>query len=200
MTGMQVRTLTPEQLNNLSKDQIKELKPAQLQALTSTQLSNLKPEVVENLSPAQRSVMNSIQLQALASNNVTDNQPKTGTLPITILNRGENKSGSATLAYEQNADTVSLKTTAVPGNPAVSDKQVFSDKLSTFLVAQSNGEMIEFQGALVNNRMVIIAPSSEAKTLARNEMNLVLAAAVTSLGKETRVMLSQLEGVVLDLR
>jgi hypothetical protein len=48
--------------------------------------------------------------------------------------------------------------------------------------------------------MVIIAPSGEAKNLARSEMNLVLAAAVTSLGKETRVMLSQLEGVVLDLR
>jgi len=31
-------------------------------------------------------------------------------------------------------------------------------------------------------------------------MNLVLAAAVTSLGKDNRIMLAQLEGVVLDFR
>jgi hypothetical protein len=31
-------------------------------------------------------------------------------------------------------------------------------------------------------------------------MNIVLAAAVTSLGRESRVMLAQLESVVLDLR
>jgi len=48
--------------------------------------------------------------------------------------------------------------------------------------------------------MVIVAPSLVAKRVARSEMNLVLAAAVTSLGKVNRVMLANLEGVVLDLR
>ena len=39
-----------------------------------------------------------------------------------------------------------------------------------------------------------------AKHVARAEMNLVLAAAITSLGKESRVMLANLDGVVFDLR
>jgi hypothetical protein len=60
--------------------------------------------------------------------------------------------------------------------------------------------MVEFQGSLVNNRMVIAATSTVAKRVARSEMNLVLAAAITSLGKENRVMLASLTGVVLDLR
>jgi hypothetical protein len=36
--------------------------------------------------------------------------------------------------------------------------------------------------------------------VAQTDMSTVLAAAVTSLGRESRVMLAQLEGVVLDLR
>jgi hypothetical protein len=68
------------------------------------------------------------------------------------------------------------------------------------MVANSNGTMVEFQGSLVNNRMVIVAPSAAAKLVAQTDMNTVLAAAVTSLGRETRVMLAQLDGVVLDLR
>jgi len=47
---------------------------------------------------------------------------------------------------------------------------------------------------------VIAATSTVAKRVARSEMNLVLAAAITSLGKENRVMLASLTGVVLDLR
>jgi hypothetical protein len=200
MTGLQVRNLTPEQLNVLPIEQIINLKPVQLQALTTTQLSQLKPEVVENLSPSQLSVMSPRQLQALPNATASDSQPKAGTLSITILNSAQSHPASAAVAYEQNAETVSLKTINAPPASTVSDKVVFTDKVSTFLVAKPNGEMIEFQGSLVDNRMVIIAPSGEAKNLARSEMNLVLAAAVTSLGKETRVMLSQLEGVVLDLR
>ena len=200
MTDMQVRTVTPEQLNNLPKDQIKEIKPTQSQEPTATQLPSLKPGVVENLSLAQLSVMNSSQLQALASPQAPNSQPKTGTLAITILNSDENKTGYATFSYEQNADTVSLKTTAAPGTPAISDKQAFTDKFAIFLVTKSNGEMVEFQGALINNRMVIVAPSIEAKSLARNEMNLVIATIVNILAKDNPLILSQIEGVVLDLR
>ena len=82
----------------------------------------------------------------------------------------------------------------------MSDKLVFSDKLVTFMVATPTGEMVEFECSLVNNRMVIAAPSAMAKRVARTEMSLVLAAAVTSLGKENRVILAKLDGVVLDLR
>ena len=68
------------------------------------------------------------------------------------------------------------------------------------MVAGANGEFVEFQGGMVNNRMFIIAPSVEAKRVAQYELNLVLAAAIISLGKEKRIMLAQLDGVVLDLR
>ena len=82
----------------------------------------------------------------------------------------------------------------------MSAKLVFNDKLTTFMVAAPNGEVVSFEGSLLNNRMVIVAPTFAAKRLARTEMNLVLAAAVTSLGKTNRVMLAELKGVLLDLR
>lgn len=124
----------------------------------------------------------------------------TGVLAVTILNSTDTKPLSVGVAYEQMADTVSLRATAAPALPPLSDKVVFTDKLTTFLVAATNGEMVEFQGSLVNNRMVIVTPSLVTKRVARSEMNLVLAAAVTSLGKVSRVILANLEGVVLDLR
>jgi hypothetical protein len=48
--------------------------------------------------------------------------------------------------------------------------------------------------------MVIVPSSVAARRVAQSEFNLVLAAAIISLGKESRVMLAQLDGVVLDLR
>jgi len=47
---------------------------------------------------------------------------------------------------------------------------------------------------------VIVAPSLAAKQVAQTDMNTVLVAAVKSLGRESRVILAQLDGVVLDLR
>jgi hypothetical protein len=67
-------------------------------------------------------------------------------------------------------------------------------------MASANGEMVEFKGGLVNNRLVIVAASASAKRVARSEMVQVMAAAVTSLGAENRVMMANLEGVVLDMR
>jgi hypothetical protein len=55
-------------------------------------------------------------------------------------------------------------------------------------------------GGMVNRRLVIVAPSSESKQLARSETNLVLAAAIMALGRTTPIMLAQLDGVVIDLR
>jgi hypothetical protein len=77
---------------------------------------------------------------------------------------------------------------------------VFNDKLTTFMVAHTNGQMVEFQGGLINKRLIIVAPSSAAKQIARADMNMVLAAAITSLGAENRVVLANLDGVVIDLR
>jgi hypothetical protein len=124
----------------------------------------------------------------------------TGILAITILRGNNAQPTSAGVAFEQNADTVSLRATDAPLLPPSSERLVFSDRLTTFLVANSAGTMVEFQGSLVNNRMVIVAPSNAARLVAQTDMNTVLAAAVTSLGRESRVMLAQLEGVVLDLR
>ena len=121
-------------------------------------------------------------------------------MAITILRGNNAQPTSAGVAFEQNADTVSLRATDAPPLPPSSERLVFSDQLTTFMVANSNGTMVEFQGSLVNNRMVIVAPSNAAKLVAQADMNTVLAAAVTSLGRESRVMLAQLEGVVLDLR
>lgn len=104
------------------------------------------------------------------------------------------------VAFEQSSDVISLKTTATPVVPTVADKVVFNDKLTTFLIATTGGEMVEFQGGLFNNRMVIVAVSSAAKSVVRDETNLVLAAAVTSLGKDNRIVLAQIEGVIIDLR
>jgi hypothetical protein len=142
------------------------------------------------------------QLQALPTAPVTavDATPSTGVLAVTILQNATSKPVSTGIAFEQDENTISLKVTAAPATLAISEKVVFSDKLTTFLVATSDGEMVEFQGSLVNNRMVIVAPSDTSKKIARTEMNLVIAAAVTSLGKDTRVMLANLESVVLDLR
>ncbi|CAN1535534.1 FhaB Large exoproteins involved in heme utilization or adhesion [Burkholderiaceae bacterium] len=124
----------------------------------------------------------------------------TGVLAITILRGNNAQPISAGVAFEQNADTVSLRAADAPPLPPSSERLVFNDRLTTFMVANSNGTMVEFQGSLVNNRMVIVAPSAAAKLVAQSDMNTVLAAAVTSLGRESRVMLAQLDGVVIDLR
>ncbi len=124
----------------------------------------------------------------------------TGVLAITILRGNSSQPTSAGVAFEQNADTVSLRATDAPPLPASSERLVFTDRLTTFMVANGNGTMVAFQGGLVNNRMVIVAPSVAAKQVAQTDMNTVLAAAVVSLGRETRVMLAQLDGVVFDLR
>ena len=201
LSGLQVRALTPEQLNSLPQDQVASLKPAQLQALTTTQLSQLKLEQAENLTPSQLSVMSPRQIQSLPTTSTTDVSPHQGVLAITILHSAQANPTSAGIAFEQSADTISLKTAAAPPVAApMTDKVVFADKLTTFMVSTPEGEMVEFQGSLVNNRMVIAATSTVAKRVARSEMNLVLAAAITSLGKENRVMLASLTGVVLDLR
>jgi filamentous hemagglutinin family protein len=151
--------------------------------------------------PEQTAALTPRALQNLLLAPITQNSARTSVLAITILNSAEAKPTTAGIAFEQDADTVSLRFTSAPTSvPPMSDKVVFRDKLVTFMVATSSGVMVEFEGSVVNDRMVIVAPSSMAKRIARTEMSLVLAAAITSLGKENRVMLASLTGVVLDLR
>ena len=180
---------------------------APIPVMTEVATSNLPPSTaatptaMQAAAPVQAPALSPRSLQALLFSPNAESATRTGVLAITILNSAQAKPTTAGIAFEQDADTVSLRFTSAPALvPAISDKVVFSDKLITFMVATPTGEMVEFQGSLVNNRMVIVAPSPAAKRVARTEMNLVLAAAVTSLGKESRVMLAKLDGVVLDLR
>ena len=186
----------------LSSEQITNLNPAQLQALTTTQISQLNPEKVENLLPSQLSVMSARQLEALPSPvSPSNSSSSTGLLSVTILHSPESKVAAPVgIAFEQNANSISLTSTSAPVQPISSDGVTFSGKLTTFMVATKNGELVAFEGGLVNNRMVIVASTNVAKQIAQSEINLVLAAAVTSLNKEGNLMLAQLEGVVLDLR
>ncbi len=142
--------------------------------------------------------------------------PKSGILAVTIVeSTGKVSSAgvgtvagiapgtgirSSGLSYEQKADMISLENSAVPVIPAATDKLEFSRKLSTFLVSTANGNVVAFEGGMINNHIVIVAPSNEAKAVAREDTKLVLAAAVTSLGREVRVDLAQLDGVIIDLR
>jgi hypothetical protein len=126
--------------------------------------------------------------------------PQTGVLAITILSNAEARPVTSGLAFEQDANGLKLRITSAPSVPPASEKIEINDKLTTFMVQSANGDMVEFQGSLVNKRLVIVATSSTARQVARTEMNTVLAAAITSLGAESRVMLANLNGVVLDLR
>jgi hypothetical protein len=168
----------------------------------ATPVTSVASPAVSNASTASPSMMQPTASPAASSAtvNTTSTAPRTGLLAITILHSTEAKPTTAGVAFEQDSDLVSLRVTAAPAVPPLTDKVVFIDKLTTFLVAAPNGEMVEFGGTLVNNRIIIVAPSVAAKRVALTEMNLVLAAAVTSLGKENRVMLASLTGVVLDLR
>ncbi len=167
----------------------------------------IKPEPLEKSPSAENTVMGSNQTQA-QSTSMTAPTPvaapvalaRSGVLAVTILQGGEGNTTLASVAFEQNQTTTSIEASAPPSVLFKAAKVEFTDKLTTFMVAAANGEMVEFQGGTVNNRMFIMAPSVEAKRVAQYELNLVLAAAIISLGKENRIMLAQLDGVVLDLR
>ena len=138
--------------------------------------------------------------QSSPSVTLTAAAPQTGVLAITILSNAEPKPTTVGVAFEQDGNSVTLRTASAPPTPPASDKLTFNDKLTSFMVSSESGGLIEFKASLVNRRLVILAQSSAARQIARTEMNVVLAAAITSLGAENRVMLANLDGVVLDLR
>ena len=138
--------------------------------------------------------------QASPSVTLTAAAPQTGVLAITILSNAEPRPTTVGVAFEQDGNAVTLRTASAPPTPPASDRFTFNDKLTSFMVSSDSGGLVEFKASLVNRRLVILAQSSAARQIARSEMNVVLAAAITSLGAENRVMLANLDGVVIDLR
>ena len=179
---------------------------APIPVMTEVATSNVVPTVVAAVAPTRAVVAepsatltaSPTQPASFATN--VESTGRNGVLAITILNGAEVKPTTAGIAFEQDANTVSLRFTAAPPVPPVSDTLVFNDKLTTFMVASINGDMVEFQGTVVNKRLIVVASTAAAKRVARNEMNMVLAAAITSLGTENRVVLANLDSVVIDLR
>jgi hypothetical protein len=115
---------------------------------------------------------------------------------------GDARMTSLGMAFEQQPNDIRVQLTAAPAaEPQVSTNLVrFTGNFKTFMVSNERGEMLPYQGAMIGKRMVIVATNEGAKNLARSEMQTVLAAAITSLGTAEVVSLSQLEGVVMDLR
>jgi hypothetical protein len=122
-----------------------------------------------------------------------------GLLNITVL-RPEGMSSSAAVAFEQDAEKVSLRQALAPLQKSAQDKVVFSTKMTEFMVENQQGQLVEFLGGMVNKRIVIVAPTTESKQLAQAQMNMVLAGAIMALGKTSPILLAQLDGVVVDLR
>ncbi len=123
-----------------------------------------------------------------------------GVVPVSVL--GDARMTSLGMAFEQQTNDIRVQLTTAPAVEAqVSTNLVrFTGNFKTFMVSNERGEMVPYQGAMIGKRMVIVATNEGAKSLARSEMQTVLAAAITSLGTAEVVSLSQLEGVVMDLR
>ena len=148
----QLVDLQPEQIASLSAIQLKSLTPAQAQTLTTLQMSKLNE--------AQRAAvpLDAITIAASTSTQAEDSS-STGVLPITLLDGGSaNRASAAGVAFEQGSSTITLKSLDTP--PALKaprlDLLSFKDKLSSFMVTANNGELVEFQGGLIGNRMMIV--------------------------------------------
>ena len=126
-------------------------------------------------------------------------------MPIIVLDgrTSANQAFTSGVAFEQGPNTITLRTVDQPvatTTPPRVDTLVFEPNMTTFMVTANGGELVEFQGSLIGNRMIIIAKNENARQLARDEMKLVLAAAITTLGRTQSVVMANLQGVVFDLR
>ena len=131
---------------------------------------------------------------------VVPEKSESGLLEVTFLHALDAPPASSAVAFEQDAEKISVKTAATPVVRPASNKVVASGKLSEFMVANADGRLVEFMGSMVNGHLVIVAPSAESKQLAKSDANVVLVAAVLALGKGTPIMLAKLDSVVFDLR
>jgi hypothetical protein len=208
----QLQVMTTTQVASFAPAQLVDLQPHQIASFTLTQLKAMTPAQAQSLTTTQLSALNVAQRAAVAVDTITISVPattlatatqSTGVLPITVLDGGSaSRATTAGVAFAQGPDSITLRSVDTP--PAVNspraDLLAFNDKLTTFMVTSNVGELVEFQGSLIGNRLMIIAPTNSARQVARAEMKLVLAAAITTLGREQRVMLADLQGVVFDLR
>ena len=226
LTPEQLSSLSPTQIASLSAEEVASFNTLQLAAIgifpavitpdeapvvtakfeapipVMTEVAAPNVPAVEVATPVVTPVTPSVSTVEAApvAITATDANAHTGVLAITVFSGADARPITTGVAFEQDANSVSLRLTSAPSVPPVSAKLVFNDKLTTFMVAHTNGQMVEFQGGLINKRLIIVAPSSAAKQIARADMNMVLAAAITSLGAENRVVLANLDGVVIDLR
>ena len=226
LTPEQLSSLSPTQIASLSAEEVASFNTQQLAAIgifpavitpdeapvvtakfeapipVMTEVAAPNVPAVEVATPVVTPVTPSVSTVEAApvAITATDANAHTGVLAITVFSGADARPITTGVAFEQDANSVSLRLTSAPSVPPVSAKLVFNDKLTTFMVAHTNGQMVEFQGGLINKRLIIVAPSSAAKQIARADMNMVLAAAITSLGAENRVVLANLDGVVIDLR
>jgi hypothetical protein len=125
--------------------------------------------------------------------------PRSGVLPVSVL--GDSRMSNMGMAYEEQPNDIRIQLTASPEAMKPSSNTIrFTGNFKTFIVNNERGEMVAYQGAMIGKRMVILAETEASKNLARQEMQTVLAAAITTLGASQSISLTQLEGVVLDLR
>jgi hypothetical protein len=208
LSASQVLAMTSEQLGELSDAQFAVIRPFLPVANTfavndsATQMGLLSKPLgsdtpLNSVLPSTRQTPAVIAANAVTSVAAASSNPASGVLSVSVL--GEGQSSNVGVAFEQLSSNIKLS--LVPA-PVVNTETAitFSGVFKTFMVATARGELVEFKGTLINSRLVVVANSSRARDLARSEMQLVLAAAVTSLGETDSLVLSQLEGVVLDLR
>jgi hypothetical protein len=122
-----------------------------------------------------------------------------GVLPVAVIE--DNRMSNLGMTYEQQPNDIHIQLTTAPAiTPPAPTLLRFSGNFKTFLVMNDQGEAVPYQGAVIGKRMVILADTVSAKRLARIDMQTVLAAAITTLGADQSISLSELESVVMDLR
>lgn len=122
-----------------------------------------------------------------------------GVLPVAVIE--DNRMSNLGMTFEQQPNDIHIQLTTAPAVlPPPPTMLRFSGNFKTFMVMNDRGEMVSYQGAMVGKRMVILADTDSAKRLARVDMQTVLAAAITTLGSDQPITLSEIESVVMDLR
>jgi hypothetical protein len=139
------------------------------------------------------------------SSSATTTQPtlvraaSSGVLPVAVIE--DNRMSNLGMTYEQQPNDIHIQLTTAPAALPPSPTMLrFSGNFKTFMVMNERGEMVPYQGAMIGKRMVILADTESAKRLARVDMQTVLAAAITTLGSDQPITLSEIESVVMDLR
>ncbi|PUE33053.1 hypothetical protein B9Z35_05895 [Limnohabitans sp. Jir61] len=202
MSGLQVRQITPAQLSELTPEQIKALVPSQLQALTTQQLSALSPTQVVAITPAQLSVMSQRQRQILVPVDVALNESNESSIDAPEESVQEPESTESNPRSPDREPSKSKLTLVMVANTGAMES--LPEVFSSFTVLSSSGKFVEFEGGLENNHIVIVVQNDDAKDMVRDEMPLVLTAALETINASREegqeILLTQLDGWKLDFR